>query len=1306
MHYLIIKLTNFIYLFKQIYYYNKGGIIIKQKIILATLLLFVLVSLTAVSAVDINQTDDIVADNSDSITQDILTDSAGDFKELNNSIAGATETLELTKNYTYNSSGDLEYKDGIKITSDITIDGKGYTIDGNHQSRIFNITDATVTLKNINFINAYSNYGGAICCEDANLTIIACNFSNNVAYSNDTFGGAVDFEGERLIIDNSKFISNKAYDCGALIVESTTAKITNTEFSENEALGDEGAAGVFSDNVLIDNCTFYNNYARESVGALYLSGNATVNNTVFERNRANRTGILFYQSFDENNVLIVNYCQFLDNDGCSVRINHYNAKILNSRFFNSTSKDGRAIYNGVSNTLYLSNNTLSEDNSVIYSAYGGDITSQVTVTILNNRTVYNHLNESILVYLTFSDDNGNLIQVNDFDLLINNTKIEYIYNDSNRRFEGYFTGNKLGVYNVSVADLYLSNLTFKNGEIIIVDVDDFSSLQNLINNANSTLTLTKNYTFNPLIDVDLLEGITIDKNITIEGAGFTLNGNNQASIFYVESGNVFVNNITFINGSYNGGGGAIFWEADNGQISNCAFINNHAKNGGAVEWIVPNGFLLNCTFMNNHAEDGGAVYSHHDFCKIVNCTFINNSATNGGAVEFDNGKNYSVVKSTFINNSASTNGGAIYLYTTNQGFVHTCSFSNNSAANGGAVFWGLNENAYFLDNNFVNNTAERYGGAISGVAGNISVFNNNFTKNTANDGGGAIGVDGNIINFANCNFDNNSAIKRAGAFLIYGLNHQILNSTFTNNTARDGAGIFTFARNFTVSNASFIANNVSNAGGAVYVGDGNLFIKSCNQIINNTANIGGAIYILNNASLITQDVAFINNTAEYDGGAICSCGNLTVSECHFTNNYAGQLGGAINGTENITVINSNFTLNEAYNVAGAIFVFNNATIDNCNFINNTAASSAGAVLLYNNSKITNSTFANNFAERGGALVAVNSNISNSNFTSNNAEDGGAVFGINNLIINNCKFASNAAEFEGGAIKYNSAYENSTLSIIDSLFDDNNAEDGGAAYLNNATATIVGTEFNKNNATNNGGALLINGNVSINGSKFNDNFAGNGSNEIMAVGDSNVVISKEKTEIIATGQTYVITYGGNYSVTLKEVTDKVIGGKTVSLTLNGKTYNATTDSQGVAVFSLTSQMLESQGTKTVFIGFEGDTNFYSSNATVNIVVKKDDVKILKAKKNYKFKKSKKAKNIKITLKDSKNQAVKNVKITIKLSGKKIKGKKSVTAKSNNEGVVTFKLAKKLTKKTKVKYTITFKGDNYYNKVVKKGNIKIK
>ena len=47
----------------------------------------------------------------------------------------------------------------------------------------------------------------------------------------------------------------------------------------------------------------------------------------------------------------------------------------------------------------------------------------------------------------------------------------------------------------------------------------------------------------------------------------------------------------------------------------------------------------------------------------------------------------------------------------------------------------------------------------------------------------------------------------------------------------------------------------------------------------------------------------------------------------------------------------------------------------------------------------------------------------------------------------------------------------------------------------------------------------------------------------------------------------------------------------------------------------------------------------------------------------------------------------------------------TAKTNNRGNATFKI-KKLTKKGTYKTTVTFKGNKYYNKVVKKVKIKIK
>ena len=72
---------------------------------------------------------------------------------------------------------------------------------------------------------------------------------------------------------------------------------------------------------------------------------------------------------------------------------------------------------------------------------------------------------------------------------------------------------------------------------------------------------------------------------------------------------------------------------------------------------------------------------------------------------------------------------------------------------------------------------------------------------------------------------------------------------------------------------------------------------------------------------------------------------------------------------------------------------------------------------------------------------------------------------------------------------------------------------------------------------------------------------------------------------------------------------------------------------------------------------------------------------------------------IALKNSKGKAMKKDKVFLKV------GKKTFKAKTNSKGKATFKI-KKFTKKGTYKTTVTFKGNKYYNKVVKKVKIKIK
>lgn len=167
----------------------------------------------------------------------------------------------------------------------------------------------------------------------------------------------------------------------------------------------------------------------------------------------------------------------------------------------------------------------------------------------------------------------------------------------------------------------------------------------------------------------------------------------------------------------------------------------------------------------------------------------------------------------------------------------------------------------------------------------------------------------------------------------------------------------------------------------------------------------------------------------------------------------------------------------------------------------------------------------------------------------------------------------------------------------------------------------------------------------------------------------------------------------------------VSGKTIVFYLNNKKIGLSkTNDKGIASIKLTKTVLNKIGTKTLRVEFNGDEYYNACGGYAKIVIKKPS-KIKGIKKTYKFKKSRKAKNIKLTLKSGK-LPIKRVKVTLKLTGKKIKGKKIITLKTNRKGMVIFKLAKKLTKKTKIKYKLIYNGSKSYYKVSKTGKIIVK
>ena len=330
--------------------------------------------------------------------------------------------------------------------------------------------------------------------------------------------------------------------------------------------------------------------------------------------------------------------------------------------------------------------------------------------------------------------------------------------------------------------------------VIEADGEDdgtFSALQKKINDAEegAVITLDKDYTYDEGFSK---RGIRINKNLTINGNGHTLDGLSQSRIFLVRYGlidnnHVVLNNIKFTNGNTDLYGGAIF-NYGNLTVNNCVFTNNYAKYCGGAINSVGHLNLKNSNFTKNTAGgDGGAVLTFSIDKSVEFFKKIYVDRTPEGEMEFvfnatltidlSYGTDY-VSKCVFTNNIAKgRGGGAIYGFTHLN--INSCTFKSNQAnEHGGAVF--ANKNLVLKNSKFTNNKVSKNGGAVyfrcheqSGSYVNktwvpkmkyysANITNCAFSKNTAKKGGAIYGFldvasDKKRMKVNKCNFTANKA---------------------------------------------------------------------------------------------------------------------------------------------------------------------------------------------------------------------------------------------------------------------------------------------------------------------------------------------------------------------------------------------------------------------------------------------------------------------------------------------------------------------------------------------------------------------
>ncbi|WP_407415880.1 right-handed parallel beta-helix repeat-containing protein [Methanobrevibacter sp.] len=842
---------------------------IYKKIIISILLL--VLSVTAVSATDFENNSVIESsdvDDSSICVSFVESSQLQDSKELNASTGTFNQLQSLIDNASEKSVLDLtmDYKGSknskIKLDKDLTINGNGHTIDclDKEGCIAFYSSSGTITLKNLKIINGQHDfkenrvitYGGAIyitgtakyiienCTFENNLNWVECSggaiyngASNTLTIKDCTFksndvkrvksntgsdanGGAIFSEGP-LNIENSKFMSNLAFDYGGAVYACDTLNIFNCIFESNEASVDYGGAVHSKGNVKIVNSTFKNNFAKARGGALYAEKDAIINTCVFESNKVDGM-ILGEDSFGGAIV-------------CTGTL-----YINNSTFKNNYADDyGGAI---VGKDIYI-NFDQNPDQSFSSFFINNEVDDDIAGAIRAKGILYikNTVFSGNKAYV-----DGGAIYAND-DVNVNHCLFES--NEASGALSQCYGGAIR-----SKGDVYVESSTFKDNY-----AEDYGGAI---------------YANNVYINLKQANPQTFSSFFTNNKAS-----DNQGGAIYAK-GYVKAFNAVFSGNKADIDGGAIYSE-DDVTVKYCLFESNRASGedlyecyGGAIR--ADDVYVENSTFKDNYAEDyGGAIYAdsvsinvNQNCNQAFNSFFINNKAgdNKGGAIYGDDG-NIKAVNTVFSGNIALVDGGAIYG--DDNVYVTHCLFENNKADGakimscyGGA--FRAQDNAVVDNCTFRNNYAENEGGAIYAdtlILRNTSVFEGN----TARDYGGAIWVNTFKEDVKYNIFIGNKAKKEdGGAIYIDNKNSVVFSSNvFINNTCGDeGGAIYGDDNDFKISLKYniFIGNDAGDTGDSVYI------CGQYKEIINNYW--GGKNPTKKNGQLIEWMPLFIPNDHHVD----------------------------------------------------------------------------------------------------------------------------------------------------------------------------------------------------------------------------------------------------------------------------------------------------------------------------------------------------------------------------------------------------------------------------------------------------------
>lgn len=1069
----------------------------KKIISILALFLVMFIAVGAVSAADDIAVSD-VNDGSD-ISVNVLNGvkTNGTFADLQGIInsKNAGDTIELDKDYVYTDDSEDVY--GIVIDKALTIDGKGFILDGKATSRIFYVNSSGVTFKNINFVNGFTampgEYGayyqgagilfyGAI----ADCTVENCNFTNMVA---DTYSAISFDQGANGNVINCQFTDCKATKGAAGAIgfgykAGGSSLVKDSTFDNcGSASGTKGGAITFASLDYgageISSCDFIDCYSGTGGAVSFSAGGAKVSECTFTDCKATDTFGTGGAIYSKKNGISIESCKFVDctaNNGAALYFDNSKNNEIDECVFVSDVTTGSLIASG---TINMENCIFDTVEGVKLVTSSGNATNSfwndkgpVKGTDYQNINVKNY----VTLEITGTDDNINFAfksnDSSDVDMPDYAVTVEVIAGEETISQPVIISGNT-GSYElpercdkVIVKTAEGNELEEFGPEIVYISATGSDANPGTEDDPVATLEKALNLVVKDGSIVFLGEGtfvlndVVIDKTVTISSAdGAVLSGDNLGRILNITADDVVIEGLTFINGKSAVAGGAIYVTGANLKITNCTFNNNTANGaktfGGAIFVDGENAVIDKCTFLANAAgtnwadqEDtygGGSIYINAPGCTVSNSKFSSNGRT-----------------------TSIRNGGAISVNAANVK-VSDCEFSDIT----GALFAG--------------------GVCVRDNGNGFEITNCKFTNVNGNNGGAMTIHASSTVN--NCTFDNCSAYF--GNAILAGIGYHGQDTDFDYLTLND----CTFTNCYTVDNSGSISNGAldiqDNAVKAVI--SGNTLFENCSVVDNSGWGTGGGAIYSKSDVTIEGTLRIVNcyctEGKSKNGGAIVNRGTMVVKGDLIIENCAAENGGAIYTKYH----------EDEDGVFPGIFIVaetGSLTVKDCN------ATNGGAVYVTEGASFTvngEATFTGNKATNGGAIYSLGTlTITGSEFTDNTLDlaegeygSGGVIYTTGKLTIDDCLFANNCPNTEyvnnkgqtelkyvnGGVI----CAESAEVSISNSVFDNNTGRWGAACLFDGGKTQVSNCEFKSNNVYN-GAIYTYNDETTLTDCKFVNNEA--------------------------------------------------------------------------------------------------------------------------------------------------------------------------------------------------------------------------